>query len=244
MTAISTILSILFLPANLLLYTKFSYHGEVVSSLDWTSLFIALAVVIVAITAGLFTSYHNDSVSDKRSFQHMANHMGNLAGFCLILLTVFMSNSGSENDSKIWSRHWTFYVGVASPCVGGIIVANIISTVLRLRKPERVTVSIECCYQNVSRRCRQIMCRVISDDRFLMTHTEVFTFDEMTGRYCYLFGFDDVSGPRFGTGYGGTFLLRRRRSRSDWNLRVTCMEGGMDQSVGKCTYMVSPLDVL
>lgn len=152
MTAISTILSIIFLPANLLLYTRFSYPGEVVSALDWSSLFIALAVVITAITAGLFASYQlSGSVGEnKRSFQKMANHMGNFAGFSLILFSVFMSNSGSDSDTKIWSREWPFYVGVACPCVGGLLIANIISTVLRLRKPERVTVAIECCYQNVS----------------------------------------------------------------------------------------------
>lgn len=154
MTAISTIMSIIFLPLNLLLYTRFSYHGDVVSALDWSSLFIALAVVITAITAGLLASYQNQqgAASDgpnKRTFQKMANHMGNFAGFSLILFSSFMSNSGSDSDSKVWSRNWQFYVGVASPCLGGLIIANVISTLLRLRKPERVTVAIECCYQNV-----------------------------------------------------------------------------------------------
>ena len=150
MTAISTILSIFFLPINLLFYTRFSYHNEVVSALDWTSLFIALAVVITAITAGLFASYYNSTLG-KRSFQKLANHMGNFAGFSLILFSSFISNSGSDSDSKVWSRNWQFYVGVASPCVGGLLIANLISTVAKLRKPERVTVAIECCYQNVSR---------------------------------------------------------------------------------------------
>ena len=149
MTAISTLLSIVMLPANLLLYTRFSYHGDVVAALDWPSIFIALAVVIVAILTGLLASYHCGK-ADKRSFQKLANHMGNVAGFSLIMFSVFLSNSGDDSDSKVWSRDWPFYVGVASPCVGGLIIANIISTLLRLRRPERVTVAIECCYQNVS----------------------------------------------------------------------------------------------
>jgi predicted Na+-dependent transporter len=56
MTAISTILSVIALPANLLLYSKFSYDDDVVSLLDWTSLFTALIVVIGAIALGLICS--------------------------------------------------------------------------------------------------------------------------------------------------------------------------------------------
>jgi len=59
-----------------------------------------------------------------------------------------MTNTGSS-DSKIWSRHWTFYVGVTIPVFGGLVLANIIATCIRLARPERVTVAIECCYQNV-----------------------------------------------------------------------------------------------
>ena len=56
MTAISTILSCVALPANLLLYSKFSYNDDVVALLDWASLFTALVVVIGAITLGLICS--------------------------------------------------------------------------------------------------------------------------------------------------------------------------------------------
>ena len=56
MTAISTLLSIFMLPANLLLYSRFSYDDDVIEALDWMSLFTALVVVIGAITLGLFFS--------------------------------------------------------------------------------------------------------------------------------------------------------------------------------------------
>ncbi len=59
-----------------------------------------------------------------------------------------MSNTGGA-DSRLWNREWKFYVGVALPCVLGLLFANIITSTLELKKPERVTVSIECCYQNV-----------------------------------------------------------------------------------------------
>jgi predicted Na+-dependent transporter len=145
MTALSTILSILFLPANLLLYTRLTYHDDgLVSVLDWSSLFIALGVVLTAVAAGLTCSYYNKDPS----IQKMANHLGNFAGFALIVFSATMTNTG-DADSKIWSRDWKFYVGVSLPCLGGLLLANLIGTALQLRRPERVTVAIECCYQNV-----------------------------------------------------------------------------------------------
>ena len=73
MTALSTCLSTVMLPANLLLYTRASYHHDVVSSLDWHSLFVALAVVMVAIVAGLCSSAYSHS---NAWYRQMANHLG------------------------------------------------------------------------------------------------------------------------------------------------------------------------
>lgn len=144
MTAFSTILSILMLPLNLLVYTRYSYDKDVIHSLDWTALFLSLAIVISAITTGLFLSYRKQSFE----FSRRANQIGNLAGMCLILFSATVSNSGGA-DSKIWSRNWTFYLGVSLPCILGLLFANIIATICKLERPERVTVAIECCYQNV-----------------------------------------------------------------------------------------------
>jgi len=58
MTAISTFLSIITLPANLLLYANITYQADVTSDLDWVSVFVALAIVISAIALGLFFSYY------------------------------------------------------------------------------------------------------------------------------------------------------------------------------------------
>lgn len=69
MTAVSTILSCITLPANLLLYSKFSYDDDVVASLDWPSLFTALVIVIGAITLGLICSAKLHS----HNFNAMAN---------------------------------------------------------------------------------------------------------------------------------------------------------------------------
>lgn len=144
MTAVSTILSIIMLPLNLLLYTKFSYQADVLSNLDWMALFTALVIVIAAIAAGLTCSAKIHS----RRFNKAANQLGNAAGLALIVFSATMTNTG-DADTKIWSRDWSFYVGTALPCLGGLVLATAVSTALNLLKPERVTVSIEACYQNV-----------------------------------------------------------------------------------------------
>jgi len=75
--------------------------------------------------------------------------MGNFAGIALVVFSATMSNGGGGDDAKIWERDWQFYVGVALPCVAGLVISNVITTMFGLKRPERVTVSIECCYQNV-----------------------------------------------------------------------------------------------
>jgi predicted Na+-dependent transporter len=144
MTAISTLLSVCFLPLNLLLFTKYSYEADVLQNLDWISLFVALSIVIMAIVMGLYCSASFKS----HRFNKLANALGNTAGLLLVIFSATMTNTGG-GDTKIWSRHWTFYVAVLAPCAGGLLLATVLSTLIRLPPPERVTVGIECCYQNV-----------------------------------------------------------------------------------------------
>ena len=61
MTAISTLLSVVMLPFNLLIYARVAYKEDVVALLDWASLFTALVVVILAISLGLFVSAYTHS---------------------------------------------------------------------------------------------------------------------------------------------------------------------------------------
>jgi predicted Na+-dependent transporter len=134
MTAISTMLSIIMLPINLMMYAKFSFEADVVAALNWRSLFIALAVVIGAIILGLFTSY----MVHSHSFNKLANATGNISGLLLIAFSSVMSNS--NDDAQLWERHWTFYVGVSAPCVFGLIIANIMTSYIGLKYPERMYV--------------------------------------------------------------------------------------------------------
>jgi len=145
MTAVSTLMSTVMLPVNLLMYANFVFDDEVVKSLDWVALFISLAVVLLAILLGLFCS----AKIKNFTFNRIANKVGNLSGLALILFSVLLSRSGGEEEgTSIEGRGWKFYVGVALPCVVSLVLSNIIVSSMQLKKPERVTVSIECCYQN------------------------------------------------------------------------------------------------
>ncbi|KAL3764204.1 hypothetical protein ACHAWU_004016 [Discostella pseudostelligera] len=150
MTTVSTILSILFLPANLLLYITVGFGsraggGSILDNIDWGSLFISIAIVIAAIMLGLFASF---KVSSHR-FNRFANHLGSCSGVLLIIFSIVVSSLSGSNEAQIWGQNWTFYVGVIAPCLLGLVFATVFALVARLKKPEVVTVGVECCYQNV-----------------------------------------------------------------------------------------------
>jgi len=160
MTAVSTILSICILPLNLLLYTRYSYEADVMQQLDWPALFIALVLVISAIALGLYCSYRIKS----HEFNRRANQLGNFAGLALIIFSATVTNMG-DSDSRIWARDWNFYVAVSGPCIAGLVLANIIATYYELKPPERVTVAVECCYQNVGIATSLALTMFDGDDR-------------------------------------------------------------------------------
>ncbi|MGK3740354.1 MAG: putative Na+-dependent transporter [Bacillariaceae sp.] len=162
MTSVSSLLSIVLLPANLFLYGFLAYgvilvedddDGEnndavnIVSSLDFGAIFITLGVVMGAILSGLFLGYRFDS----NQFHKRANYFGSICGITLILFSAFLGSGGASGaDTNFWSLPWSFYVGTAFPCCVGMILANLIARSFRLSHPEVVAISIECCYQNTA----------------------------------------------------------------------------------------------
>lgn len=148
MTAISTILSVVLLPANLFLYSHAAYgisaDGEdLLKNIDFSALFISLCIVVIAILVGLCCSY---KFNDER-FHKSSNALGSISGIVLIAVSLFFSSNGE--GATPWQQPWSFYAGVSIPCLAGLILANIISLLVNLKKPEIVTLSVECCYQNV-----------------------------------------------------------------------------------------------
>jgi predicted Na+-dependent transporter len=142
MTAISTLLSIVMLPINLLIYTAGSYSTDVVQELDWGDLFISLIVVIGGIGGGIISS----AVMNSTRFNLNANKLGNLAGIALVTYSALVSSS-SEND-KLWSQDAKFYFAIMAPALIGVSVATWLASKCNLEKPERVAVAVEACYQN------------------------------------------------------------------------------------------------
>lgn len=143
MTAVSTIFSVAMLPLNLLIYSTLVYEDqEVVEELDWVALFVSLVIIILAITSGLFCSA---TVHSSR-FNIYANRFGNLAGISLITTSIILSagtkkSNGQETQGvmQLWSQNIFSYFLIASPCLFGLIAANLAASfLLRLRPPERV----------------------------------------------------------------------------------------------------------
>lgn len=151
MTALSTVLSIGLLPLNLVIYAHAAYgfnteeENNVLKSVDFVALMVSLVIVISAILTGLYASYKSDSVRFRKS----SNAVGSMAGLFLIGVSAVFSTNGSGEGGKPWEQDWSFYVGVSLPCIGGLILSNLIAKCAKLEKPEIVTLSVECCYQNI-----------------------------------------------------------------------------------------------
>lgn len=147
MTALSTMLSVIMLPLNLIIYTSGLYSADIVKSLDWFALFLSLFVVIGGISGGLFCSaYFKDSPDKSRLVHKTANRFGNISGICLISYSIFISSS--NHKAALWDQEWQFFVGIATPAVIGITIATLMASSFKLDKPERVAVAVESCYQN------------------------------------------------------------------------------------------------
>ena len=153
MTAISTILSVFFLPLNLLIYATTTYRdvetesGEsILEALNFGLLLVTVALVVVAIAGGLYCSAR----INNPKFHGYANLGGNIAGIALILfsLSIAMFGGGEKDFEELEGEPSEFYISTALPCLLGLVIANIITVIVNLKPPERVTAAVECCYQN------------------------------------------------------------------------------------------------
>jgi predicted Na+-dependent transporter len=150
MTAISTLLSTIMLPTNLVLYARWTYSSAVVKSLDWAALFVSLIVVLGGIACGLLSSgYYANRKHESVLFRRRANMLGNLAGISLICLSLTVSST--DHKASLWSQDYTFYMAVALPAILGLAITTYLATKMNLEKPERVAVAVESCYQNTGR---------------------------------------------------------------------------------------------
>lgn len=142
MTGISTLLSVVMLPLNLVIYTSGSYSNDVVKALDWFALFLSLVVVIGGIVIGVLSSYWCNSTR----FNLLANKVGNLAGIALVSFSLIVSST--SQDASLWNQNAIFYLGCAFPALVGVTIATFLASKGGLQKPERVSVAVEGVYQN------------------------------------------------------------------------------------------------
>mmetsp|Transcript_76316 Transcript_76316/g.196498 ORF Transcript_76316/g.196498 Transcript_76316/m.196498 type:complete len:428 (-) Transcript_76316:204-1487(-) len=148
MTAVSTLFCSAMLPVNLIVYVHLLF-GEVVD-IPWRSLMESLAVVLTAITTGIFVS----TLCPK--MKHVMSFLGNVSGISMILLTAYMSlkrrqENGVMEGTPPWAKEWWFYGVIAAPFAASLFASLLVSSFscLHLTRPERMAITIEASYQNV-----------------------------------------------------------------------------------------------
>lgn len=157
MTTVSTLLSTCFLPMNLYIYSYAAYNDQsttsgedVLASIDFGGIFLSLAIVILAIGTGIFCSWKIDTPRWHR----IAYLGGNISGIALIVWSTFLSfypyDESKPTSDEVMNEEQEdiYYFAISLPCILGLLFASIITTAIRLPKPERLTTAVECCYQN------------------------------------------------------------------------------------------------
>ena len=85
---------------------------------------------------------------------------GNFSGVLLIALSLFvaMKNAGGDassvsgedaSSSGLWAQPPAFYLSLTLLCSFGVTFSTALSSFYDLPKPQRVTIGVECVYQNV-----------------------------------------------------------------------------------------------
>jgi sodium/bile acid cotransporter 2 len=156
MTSASSLFAVATLPINVLIYLKLSYPSEESAvTLDWGGLFTSLAVVVAGIVGGLILG------RNKPAWRPRLNAAGNAAGVSLVLLGFFFS---SNSSAPVWARADHFYAGVAMPCLFGLVISLAFAWACGLPKPQRLSVTIETCYQNTAIALAVILSSFSDDD--------------------------------------------------------------------------------
>lgn len=140
------------LPANLFFYHWTVYEkiypndSNLQDSLNYVQIYIPLLVDMAGIVCGLYIG--KKFASPK--FHRGINYFGTVCGLVSIILSLSLeSNNGQDDVSTLSLMTWTFALRTGFPCVVGLVVTNIIATnVLDMKKPKRVALAIETCYQN------------------------------------------------------------------------------------------------
>jgi len=144
MTGASTLVGVVMLPVNLILYCTLLYGESTFTGEHFIAVLISLTVIIVALFIGLGVSWMMDSERARDRFVTVAN----LVGCSLFALSIFVSEHKSRTPA--WKKPLSLHIAIASPIVLAILMTLVVTSIpaFNLSKPERVSVVIEACYQN------------------------------------------------------------------------------------------------
>lgn len=149
MTSLSTVVSLGFLPLNLIIYvTAFQSiqdSDEDDAEVEFGDLALTLGVVISAVLLGLFTG------AKFPQFQTATNIIGNVAGMASILLGLFASigGGGAEECPGLFDQDFfPLWIATGVPLLVGLLGVLLMTSLLGLPKPQRVAIALETAYQN------------------------------------------------------------------------------------------------
>ena len=155
-TGVATILSVALLPLNLAIYLQLVYAVDEPSGLlRWNLLLTTVGVVSVGVVCGVAASLalarHEDAGSTSSPVYSRARGcsqpLGNIAGGLLILFSFVVV---SERQ-PLWNREPMFYCAFGLPPLLAIGFSLLVASLpcLRLSRPSRTAVMVECGYQNI-----------------------------------------------------------------------------------------------
>lgn len=177
MTTASTVLSVAFLPLNLLIWVNLAYDEGATDDLRWGGLFVGIGVVMLGVGSGLAASYvleedaeepapakggappgaedgDRPPLTRKRSSHRppagraaRARAAFNALGQVSGVALILASAMFSRSE-PIWDKEPGFYVACAMPCVLALGVSLGLARAAKLKPPEACAVSVECAYQN------------------------------------------------------------------------------------------------
>ena len=133
MTTASTLVSLVALPVNLLLYVTLLYGRE--ANVEMSRLLLACGVVVAAVITGYFFSRHFPRQRKAISL------VGQTAGVMQMTLGA-LANGGSSDP--VWENPPTWFAAVTLPVLGGLCIAMAAAKLVRLPDPQAVAVAIEC----------------------------------------------------------------------------------------------------
>mmetsp|Transcript_17609 Transcript_17609/g.21682 ORF Transcript_17609/g.21682 Transcript_17609/m.21682 type:complete len:346 (+) Transcript_17609:127-1164(+) len=140
MSAVSTLAAAFMLPFNMYVYVEVLSGSDV--RLDWVGLGATIACVEVGVLLGVILGKRYPG----KKYQHRFNIFGNISGIALFIIAMLLS----QTEESLFEKAAVFWGGCIIPAMVAATVSISIASLLRLAKPERLSIGVETVYQNTS----------------------------------------------------------------------------------------------